>query len=257
MASNKFESGDINVTGNGNAIGNRVKVTNVNKTVINNRGGSGGSGASGGGNSDNNDGAVILGLGLGALMALAALSFWFARYSNLIYALLTALSGTSGALGLLAAMRQVYVDDYIEALRSLAVAAVGLLTFFTVGTAVDTMPSELAALAQSGTFKNFWCGLNVFGQQTASQHSLLGTFVLVPLGILTMLQSWRAFILAVFGEDELPEWIDSIFESISGGRQFVAMCIVCAVALAGHSRAGGEFWKERFNSRVDFFCAAR
>ncbi|OIJ40867.1 MULTISPECIES: hypothetical protein [Massilia] len=257
MANEKFESGDINILGNGNAVGNRIRVTNVSKTVIHNRGGSGGPGGAGGGGNDREDGAAVLGLGLGALVALAALSFWFARYSDLIYSLLTVLSITNGGLGLIAAVRQIYIDDYMEALRSMAVALIGILTFFIVGTAEDTMPKDLAMLAQSGTFQSFWCGLSVYGQQVASQHSVLGTLLLVPLGILTLLQSWRAFVVAVCAEDELPDWVDSFFNFISGDRQFFAMCIICAIAVVGHSQIGDEFWKEHFSSRVDFFCGVK
>ena len=157
----------------------------------------------------------------------------------------------------LAAARQIYVDEYAEGLRSFAVAAIAVLTFFIVSTAADTMPHELVERTFNVDFKTFWCGLSPFGQQVALQHSILGTFILAPLGVLTFLQSWRSFMLAVFGDDETPEWVDTFFELVSGERKFVSMCVVCAFGVLAHSQVANEFWKERFNSRIDFFCASR
>lgn len=255
MATNNFSSGSIKINGNGNAVGNGNRVTYVNKTTITKYGGSG----SGGGRDDGNGkgaagGEWVLGAGIGGVIALAALSFWFTRYSEIIYKVLTLISMVSGGFGALASAKQVYDSDYMEGLRSFAVTAIAALTFLSVGAASDTMPSDLAAFSKTGTFNTFWCGLSLFGQQMASQHSILGTFVMVPLAVLTMLQSWRSATIAMAEGQELPAWAESTFEAVSGGRQFVAMCVVCVLCVAAHSSAGDEFWKEHFNSRMSFFC---
>lgn len=253
MATNNFSSGSIQINGNGNAVGNGNRVTHVNKTIINNHGGSGGDGK-GDGKGNGAGGEWVIPVGIGSAIALAALSFWFTRYSEVIYKVLILFSSISGGFGALAAAKQFYDTDYIEGLRSFAVAAIAFLTFISVGAASDTMPADLAEFSKIGTFNSFWCGLSLFGQQVASQHSVLGTFVMVPLAVLTMLQSWRSATFAMVNGEELPDWADSIFETLSGGRQFVVMCVTCVLCVAAHSPTGDQFWKEHFNSRMSLFC---
>lgn len=258
MATNNFSSGSIHINGNGNAVGNGNRVTYVNKTTIKKYGGSGGGGGRDDGNSKGGAGGEwVIVAGMGSAIALAALSFWFTRYSEVIYKILILLSVTSGGFGALAAAKQVYDCDYMEGLRSFAVTAIAVVTFLSVGAASDTMPADLAEFSKTGTFNTFWCGLSLFGQQVASQHSILGTFVMVPLAVLTMLQSWRSATLAIAEGEELPDWAETIFEAVSGGRQFVAMCVVCVLCVAAHSSAGDEFWKKHFNARISLFCPTK
>lgn len=252
MATNNFSSGSIQINGNGNAVGNGNRVTHVNKTIINNHGGSGSGGSDGKGKGAG--GELAIAGGIGSVIALAALSFWFTRYAEVIYKILILLSLTSGGFGVMAAAKQFYDSNYLEGLRSASVTAVAFLTFLAVSAASDTMPADLTEFAQNGTFTSFWCGLNLFGQQVASQHSILGTFAMVPLAILTMLQSWRSATFAMANGEELPEWAESIFEMVSGGRQFAAMWVICVLCVAAHSPVGDQFWKEHFNSRISLFC---
>lgn len=256
MATNNFSSGSIQINGNGNAVGNGNRVTNVNKTIINNLGGSSGSGK-GDGKGSGAGGEWVIPAGIGGVIALAALSFWFTRYSEAIYKILILVSLISGGFGVLAAAKQFYDSDHMEGVRSLVVTAIAFVTFLSVETAWDTMPTDLAEFSKTGTFSSFWCGLSLFGQQVASQHSVLGTFVMVPLAALTLLQSWRSATLAMANGEELPDWAESIFEMVSGGRQFVATCVICVLCVAAHSPAGDQFWKEQFHSRMSLFCPAK
>ncbi|WP_440965413.1 hypothetical protein ACL58G_04580 [Massilia sp. GER05] len=254
MSSSKFSSDSIRIDGNGNAVGNGNRVTYVKKTIINNNNGSG-SGDDGKGQ-DAGGALAILGF-VGGAVALAALSFWFTRYSAVIYGTLIFFSFTNGAFGVMAALKQFYDDDYLEALRSFSLAAIALLTYLSVGAASDTMPTDLAEFSKIGTFNSFWCGLNLFGQQVASQHSIIGTFIMVPLAVLTGLQTWRSATLAMCDAEELPEWAQTVLESAAGWRQFIAICVICVLCVAGHSRAGDQFWKDHFNSRISFICPSK
>lgn len=257
MATNNFSSGSIQINGSGNAVGNGNRVTNVNKTVNNNYGSGGGGKGNGKGGGDSSGGEWVIVAGIGGVIALAALSFWFTRYSEVIYRILAVSSLISGTFAALAASKQSYDTDYMEALRSIAITAIAFLTFISVGTASDTMPADLTEFSKIGTFNSFWCGLNLFGQQVASQHSVLGTLVMVPLAVLTMLQSLRSATIAAFNGEELPDWAESVFQTVSGGRQFLVMCVICVICVAAHSQAGDQFWKERFNSRMSLFCPAK
>lgn len=255
MSSNKFNSGSIRIEGQGNAVGNGNRVTYVEKTIINNNNGSGG-GNGNGKSKDAGSEVVIVGL-IGSAVALAALSFWFTRYSAVIYDTLIFFSLTNGAFGVMASLKQFYDDDYLEALRSVFLAAIALLTYLSVDTASGTIPTDLAEFSKIGTFNSFWCGLSLFGQQVASQHSIIGTFIMVPLAVLTGLQTWRSATLAMCDAEELPEWAQTVLESAAGWRQLIAISVICVLCVAGHSRAGDQFWKDHFNSRISFICPSK
>jgi hypothetical protein len=115
----------------------------------------------------------------------------------------------------------------------------------------------LTEFSKISTFKSFWCGLSLFGQQVASQHSIIGTFIMVPLAVLTGLQTWRSATFAICDAEELPEWAQSVLESVAGGRQFIAMCAICILCVVGNSQVGDQFWKDHFNSRISFICPAK
>lgn len=255
MAGNSFSSGAIHINGNGNVVGNGNRVTNVSNTTIKNPGFSGG-GSSNNGSNDGKGAYVIFAL-FGGAIALAALSFWFTRYSDVIYKILMVSSLASCTFSAMAAAKQTYECEYLEGLRSACVALIAAITFMSVGLAVDTMPADLLAFSKTGTFRTFWCGLSLFGQQVASHHSVTGTFLLVPLVAFNVLQSMRSSAVALCEDCELPEWIQSVIQKVAGGRAFTAMCIICVLSVAAHSDAGDQFWKEHFNARVTLFCPVK
>lgn len=261
MAGNSFSSGAIQINGNGNIVGNGNRVTNVRNTTINNSGGPGGGSGGGSRNNGNKDsngnGAYVVFALIGGAIALAALSFWFTRYSEVIYKILMFSSLAGGTFSAFSAAKQTYDCEYMEGLRSLCVTVVAAITFMSVGSAVDTMPADLLAFSKSGTFNTFWCGLSLFGQQVASHHSVTGTFVLVPLVAFILLQSMRSTVVALSENYELPEGIQSLIQKVAGGRAFTAMCVVCILCVAAHSDAGDQFWKEQFNARVSLFCPVK
>lgn len=160
-----------------NGVGNRIRIGNTNHYY-------GGGGGRGDGEPPPTPALVMFGLGM--VVVVATVAWWFAKHAALFYPLATSLGAGEALLALLFLGLNLYEQsDVAVAFRDL----VGLVIAAAVASALYfsavAYPVELTEIAgRSTSAMGFWCGLNTYGHQVA-MHQLV-TALLGTLGVLML-----------------------------------------------------------------------
>jgi hypothetical protein len=167
---------DININGDGNAIGNGNRIIVDKRTTINNNTVNGN-----GPDKPSEQPPLALALGVAVFVALAIAAWKFAQYAPIIYLALKACviillcvkAGTT--LALFNRQPKIWLID--QGLGSVAVVLAG----FGIWMSASSYSTELTQLAQQTTvWKKFWCGLSLHGKQVALFHMLSMTVFAIP-----------------------------------------------------------------------------
>jgi len=251
---NKYALNSITVTGDGNAVGNGNTVTVVKEHHVhhhNNRN-------TGNGGKDNGDGDA--GAALGGLLviaiAMAALSYWFARYASLAYTVAYVVASLEGVIAFFAIAVSLHAEDYATAGRNTVILLLAAVLAYAVATAAGDYNPQLTELAnQAGGFKDFWCHLNLYGQQLASRHALLASFFIAPSLLLLAPHAMRSALIDIAGHYTSTRLLAPLAK-LSPNSTLVVAGFLCLVVAWGHSAMGGEFWAHQFATRVTLLCPA-
>ena len=252
---NKYALNSITVNGDGNAIGTGNIVNVLKEHHVhhhNNRNGGGGGESDGKGEV----GTVLGGL-LAIALAIAALSYWFAKYESQVYTVAFIVALLEGAAAFCAIAVTVYVQNYAAAGRNVAILTLAAVLAYTITSAVGDYNPRLTELAnQAIGFKEFWCQLNLYGQQSASRHALLASLFVVPGVLLLMPHAIRSVSIDITGASAAMRVLAPLAK-LSPARTLVVAGGLCFCAVYGDSAAGGDFWAHRFAERVTMLCPAR
>lgn len=251
---NKYALNSITVTGDGNAVGNGNTVTVVKEHHVhhhNNRNSENGGGDKG----EGGPGAALGGL-LVIALAIAALSYWFARYAPLAYTVAYGVASLEGVIAFSAVAVSLHAEDYATAGRNSVVLLLAAVLLYAVATAVGDYNPQLTELANQATgFKDFWCHLNLYGQQLASRHALLASLFIAPSLLLLAPHAMRSALIDIAGHYTSTRILAPLAK-LSPNSTLAVAGFLCLLAAGGHSAMGGEFWAHQFATRVTLLCPA-
>ncbi len=254
MNVNQAANGSIDVKGNGNAVGNGNSISTI-KEQHNHHHNHSNAPQNGDGKNGPEAAAFIV---IGGALALTSLSYWFARFATEIYAAQWSLAVAISVFEVFFCGLNLKASDLPGAWRNGVVALLAALMALTISLASSSYYPELIDLASQSTAVNsFWCGLNLTGQQMASQHSLLSTFVITPALLLLVLQTIRGAVFAVIEEEERPDWLVRVIHGQASNAALFFAAALCAFGMFGYSEMGTHFWTAQFTSEITIFCPLR
>ena len=163
---------NINIQGDGNAVGNGNRIFVDKRTINNNRG-------SDRAPKSKNEQGEVLGIGAIVLTALAIAAWKFAQHAPAIY---LTLQLTAVVLLVIQVATMIALSD--QPLKWRVHQGIGISAVILAGLGIWMSKSsyrvELTELAQTLSWKDFWCGLNTYGGQLATYHTLTMSLLAVP-----------------------------------------------------------------------------
>jgi len=250
----KIRARDINVSGDGNAIGNNNQLTVVKNIKHHHHHRP----CAGGGDERGIKGEPLLMLSVAVFAACVFGTYFFAKHAELIYLALQTVSGLEvlGVLTLIAAPLLSGDEDeaWYDPKLSLMLLVSGLSSIATLA-AQSGYREELTTMAVGAHgAQAFWCGLSDYGRQFASLHALtasfgfgLGNLMLgVPIAVMLMdrFLSSGFTLLSQEAFDRLRSW---------GIVCFAAVPV--AVSAYFQTDDGWNTWAGLFDHPPSFFCA--
>lgn len=235
MSKNRADS--FYLQGDGNAIGDHNRVTVIKHD--NRQTHYGGSAKSG----DKDDGAfsAFIGLAILASIAIAASGYYFAKHADSIYMLFKVTSGIGFALATSIAASFYNRQYEHEMWKCLFVAVFIFGTFISAFLAHGHYPSDMLELAQQAKgFSQFWCRLNLYGQQVAFLHVV--TALLYAAGLVFL--SLPILVYGVFSivDFEVTPLTQGIVEKTSSWWTIIFGSLLLTAAMFGHTDKGWEVW---------------
>jgi len=226
----------VGIQGDGNAVGNNNRITVIKQKNHHYGGGNKN------GDGDKNDGIGAIAIVIA--LALTGASFYFTRYSEMIYIVLRALAG----LEVIGAVWAFYLysqrEAYAIAIKMIVVTALSAIGYLALTAAQENYPTEIIHLAQqSESVRTFWCGLNVYGRQLALLHTLTAGLGF-SIGLLFLLPACT--VATFFGYFEI-----AVSESTYGWLERISSWVLLAfggfficVASYFHTPAGWDTWSQ-------------
>ncbi len=234
---------NIDIKGDGNAIGNGNRVlvdkrTVIRNKIINNNNGGGG----GGGRSDS--GLEISVFVLAAIVTAVIVGAWkFAEHAFVIYPVLKLCVLLMGLLGMTSTIALFGEQPMAWRIDQLLILAAVAMTGFSVWISADGYPLELTQLAQQAMgAKAFWCGLSERGQQVASLHMLSISLLAAPAIVLMSIATMCAFARWIFfATGMIPFGYAAMWQRRWMGGIAVVLAGIC---LLSQTDIGMAYWAE-------------
>jgi hypothetical protein len=227
-----IKNSNVSFAGDGNVVGSHNSVT-VQKRVVNNHHSK---------SEEKENRQLVFALLILVGFAAAFMSYYFAKYSDYIYISARFVSLIEVLLAVLGAYLHLEDEDYMSVYKYLLAATVTAVISVVLMEGHENYPAQLLDMAnQSGSLKDFWCGLNVYGRQVALLHALtigiglaISTLVLMPA---TIVQP----ILKLFvGYVEVEE--GGFFDHASSWFLIGTTGVIAAIVFYFHTAPGFETW---------------
>jgi hypothetical protein len=241
------QSQQVNIKGDGNAVGNHNRVTVIKKTttVYKNNGAKG---------SDGHQEEFFL-LGICVFIALIVASYYFALHAPTVYKFLRTIAGVEFLLAIVGfwyAYKEGSTEVFFKCLATLALTLIASLSLMD---AHRSYPLQLTDIAQQvDGVKAYWCRLNDLGRQLVMQHMLSSSIGFV-VGLLLLLPMTLTFVYFNFSECNIRESTYELLKRFTSFWFVVFAFILIATASYFHTNSGWTVWQGWFKQPPSFFCA--